>query len=79
MRVGMPSRAPMMSAGMHLISRGNAFDPTMGRPYIPRRLRGVDIEAEYALIQQKKCKLPAITRAMVVRVCEIMEENRKGE
>ena len=41
-----------------------------------RKLHGIDIEREYALIQQKKSSLSRSMRDLVVRVCE---RNRNKE
>jgi hypothetical protein len=37
---------------------------------VPNKLKGIDIEAEYALIQEKKSKLPAMTRSFLVHFYE---------
>lgn len=71
--------ASILMHGLMLMMRGEDHPVQRHRP-IPPRLRGVDIKAEYALIQEKKSKLPSITRGMVVWVYEReIKENRKGE
>ena len=45
-----------------------------------RKLRGIDLEKEYALIQQKKSNLSRSMRELVVRVYERkMQQERRAE